>query len=76
MEDKNFEYFNVTLNSSLKKLINNYNSIINEIEDSNLNRRNKNYLLFFIKEKYNYVHDTLKEHHNDDSLFWENLDNC
>ena len=28
MEDKNFEYFNVTLNSSLKKLVNNFDFFI------------------------------------------------
>jgi len=74
--DNILEFFNININSNLHLLDSNYRQIIHEIKNSNLDRRNKNFILFFIKEKYNFIYDKLKSHQNNDILIWENIDNC
>ena len=70
------DFFDINMNSNLNLLDSNYNKIVQEIRNSNLDRKNKNFIIFFIKEKYNYIYNKIKSHQNNDILFWENIDNC
>lgn len=70
------DFFDINMNSNLNLLDSNYNKIVQEIRNSNLDRKNKNFIIFFIKEKYNFIYDKLKNHQDNDLLIWENIDNC
>lgn len=74
--DNILKYFEVNMNSNLDLLNYNYNRIIHEIRESNLDTRNKNFIIFFIKEKYNYIYNKIKSHQNNDILLWENFESC
>lgn len=74
--DNILKYFEVNMNSNLDLLNYNYYRIIHEIRESNLDTRNKNFIIFFIKEKYNYIYNKIKSHQNNDILLWENFESC
>ena len=74
--DNIFKFFNIDMTSSISLLNYNYDEIVNKIKGSNLDKRNKNFIIFFINEKYNHAYDKLnKKNKNDDDMIWEYIDN-
>ena len=74
--DNIFKFFNIDMTSSISLLNYNYDEIVNKIRRSNLDKKNKSFIIFFINEKYNYAYDKLnKKNKNNDDMIWEYIDN-